>query len=460
MDPSGERSRDDLIVTRGWRGAAVRSLQRRCAAGEYTRVAPGIYLKREGSSPQAAQVRRHWLRILRELAPGAVVSYRSACPPGFPELAEDLLVLSHPTRFNRTVALPGLRVALVRGPGPLAGDHPIDGGQLHCASIERMLLENLTRIRGAQGRSRGEQYVRRQLEHILQVQGAAALVGLRERARTLSRPLAMPRQFQRLQELIEGFLPRQSPLQMLERLAHRLRSMRWPQNAAPARTETDRLQRAFVEAWSDCFDRFERRVFSQARAALLAGGGAVAPHAGPIADLARVLRLASTVPLCNSVPPHGAAFAAALRARHALLRGPNHPSARVAGEAGRSAAERTDAGTDRDLTVGSLLALGTPEGLARAIFYFVLVNVVRPFERDNSTAAHLLMNAELAGADQERVIVPARLRPRLETCMQRLLDGGDASAAVRLLRRLQRWTALLDFGALDSLLARLARKLP
>src|SRR4029077_13968335 len=106
---------------------------------------------------------------------------------------ESVLVLSHPTRFNRTIRLPGLRVALVKGPGPLAGDTALRDGALHLASMERMLLENLTRPRGHEGRSRGEAAVQARLEQIL-ADGPEALDRLRSRARKLAQPLSMERE--------------------------------------------------------------------------------------------------------------------------------------------------------------------------------------------------------------------------------------------------------------------------
>src|SRR6266478_4342532 len=138
---------DDLIITRGAPSAVARSAQRRCVAGELARLAPGLYVSDRDPQAQAALVREHWVRILGELVPGAIVSYRSAYGAA---PAEGVLILSHPSRFNRTIRLPGLRVALVKGPGALPGDAPLGHGALHLASMQRMLLENLTRPRGAE----------------------------------------------------------------------------------------------------------------------------------------------------------------------------------------------------------------------------------------------------------------------------------------------------------------------
>jgi hypothetical protein len=456
---------DDLIITRGASGAAVRAIQRRCLAGELVRLAPGIYLREQDPVAQAARVREHWVRILGELVPGSVVSYRSAYA-AVP--SENVLVLSHPTRFNRTIRLPGLRVSLVKGPGPLAHDTPLGHGALHLASMERMLMENLTRPRGAEGRSRGEAAVKERLAQILNGEGQEALDRLRSRARELAGPLEMQRELERLEAMIEALLPRQPPpsparpdaarpvdlpadpdqLAMLRALMSRLQLQRWPRWAALSAREPDRSHQAFIEAWFACFESGDFEAIAQARAAIL-GTDVAAVDTVPMKELLSVYKMAVSSPLCDSVPPFGSWFAQGLKARHALMLRLSDPAA--AGEFRHAESDRIE-GT---LTAGSTLALSVPEGLARAIFYLALLWSVRPFERGNERLGCLLMNAELSGVGDSRIIIPSRMHKPLEQAMGRLLRQGDAQRAIRLLATLQRWTASLDFSDLDLLLARL-----
>jgi hypothetical protein len=462
---------DDLIITRGASSADARAVQRRCAAGELFRLAPGIYLRELDPQAQPARVREHWVSILGELVPGSVVSYRSAYA-AVP--SEEVLILSHPTRFNRTISLPGLRVALVKGPGPLPRDTPLGDGALHLASMERALLENLTRPRGLQGRSRGEAAVGERLGQILAGEGREALDTLRARARQLAGPLEMPRELERLEHLIDTLLaapaaeaqaaalrpavaPAVSPaseqradparVAMLQVLANRLQMQSWPWTVGAGSREPERSHQAFVEAWFNCFASGDEHDIAQARAAIL--GEVVATGSVPLRELLSVFKLAASSPLCDSVPPFGAWFAQGLKARHALMTRLADPTA--GSEFRADNGERIE-GT---LAAGSTLALGVPEGLARAIFYFVLVWMVRPFKHGNDRLAYLLMNAELSSVGQSRIIVPTRMRGHLERGLERLLRDGDLRRTVRLLEGLQRWTASLDFADLDMLLARL-----
>lgn len=459
-----------LIITRGASASEARAIQRRCKAGELARLAPGIYVHELDPKAQAARVREHWVRILGEVAPGSVVSYRSAYGA---VAAEGVLILSHPTRFNRTVRLPGLRVALVRGPGPLPGDTPLGDGALHLASMERMLLENLTRPRGTEGRSRGEEAVRERLGQILASDGAGGLERLCSRASRLAGPLEMAPQLVRLKTLADALQGEQGELpaapalaaaeqpadrdcvSMLEDLASRLRQRRWSKVTAP---QAGRLNEAFVEAWFDCFDGGDLQAITRARAAMVEAEVVVAGSV-PMRELLSAYKLASSSPLCDSVPPFGRWFGQGLQARHALLM-------RLA-EAGAAGQFRSAGGPgavgpivapdliDGTLAAGSTVALGVPEGLARAIFYLVLLWRVQPFDRANERMAHLLMNAELSSVGEARIIVPARLRATLARGRERLIRDGDPGRLIRLLRRLQGWSAALDLSDLDRLLERL-----
>jgi Fic/DOC family len=464
-----ERRDVDLIITRGSSGAAVRAIQRRCLSGELVRLAPGIYLRERDPRAQALRVREHWVRILGELVPGSVVSYRSAYA-AVP--SEDVLVLSHPTRFNRTIHLPGLRISLVKGPGPLPHDTPLGDGALHLASMERMLLENLTRPRGVEGRSRGEVAVKERLAQILNGEGPEAMDRLRVRARELAGPLEMLRELERLESLIDALLPAaqaaeglddlvqpepQAPqpqradpsrLTLLRTVASRLQLQRWPRWAASAVREPDRSHQAFVEAWFDCFESGDVQQIMQARAAIV-GAEIVAANTAPMRELLSVFKLAVSSPLCDSVPPFGAWFAQGLKARHALMMRLTDPD--LAGEFRVAEREQIE-GT---LAAGSTLALSVPEGLARAIFYLVLLWCVQPFERGNERLGRLLMNAELSSVGDSRIIIPTRMRGPLERAVDRLLRRGDERRVVRLLVQLQRWSASLDFSDLDLLVARL-----
>jgi len=153
MPPQAAVRQGEVLITRGAPAAEARAIQRRAKAGELVRVAEGVYLREKSREGQIAAVRRNWARILAALVPGAVVAYRSAFAGG--PSPDGLVFLCHPTNFNRSITLPGLRAVLVKGAGALPGDMPLGSDMLFFASRSRQLLENLTPERGPRGKSAG-----------------------------------------------------------------------------------------------------------------------------------------------------------------------------------------------------------------------------------------------------------------------------------------------------------------
>ena len=188
--------RDDVLITRGAPAAEARAVQRRAKAGELVRLAEGIYVPERDPKAQAAVVRRNWHRIIGTLAPGGVVSHKSAHAGGI--TPDGVIIVSHPSNYNRTIVLPGLRLTLVKGPGVLPGDMPLGDNNLYFASRARQLLENLTPTRGASGRSAGPGAVEERLVAILNASGNVELNRIRDAARALAEPLGLKEEFKKL----------------------------------------------------------------------------------------------------------------------------------------------------------------------------------------------------------------------------------------------------------------------
>jgi hypothetical protein len=390
-----------------------------------------------------------------------VVSHRSAYAALAP--TDRVVILSHPTRFNRTIHLPGLRVALVNGPAALAGDTPLDEGRLHRASTERMLLENLTRPRGSEGRSLGEAAVLERLNELVAAHGADGLQAVRNRAHELARPLNMAKELARLEVLIKALLgagsaaesgarPGQAAsaeapadaacMALMQALAARLKTESLPRQLATATEEPARTHQALLEAYSATCAGPDPVPFDQARDAVLLGRF-TEPRPRALHQLLGVFRLAVHSPLCDSVPPFGAWFPQGIKARHGLmsqLDAQAHAGQFRTGVARTPATGWIEAGRIRStLVAGSQLARGVPDGLARAIFYSVLVWRIQPFEHGSECLAHLLMNAELSSVGEARIIIPTASRSHLVDSRNQLSLGGDASQYIGALVALQRW---------------------
>ena len=149
---------DSLLVYAEMTSAQIRAVQRRLKAGKLSSMAKGIATDRP---PQEwpALIARERIRVLSALFPGAVYGLRSAFNGGQP--ADGVIYLSH--SYPRTVALPGLTVAVFKGASKQTGDMPMQGKDLYFPSEPRLLLENLTQSRGAAKKSAGRAAVEARL---------------------------------------------------------------------------------------------------------------------------------------------------------------------------------------------------------------------------------------------------------------------------------------------------------
>ena len=72
-----------------------------------------------------------------------------------------------------------------------------------------------------------------------------------------------------------------------------------------------------------------------------------------------------------------------------------------------------------------------------------------PFADGNGRVARIMMNAELVAAGESRIIVPTIYRNNYLMALKALSQNGITGALVRMLDFAQRYTASIDFEALD-----------
>lgn len=471
------RQRSDEIFFAGESGSFDRHLQRRAKAGELIRVAHGVYVVAGAEEEVCSRVRRHWQRVAGHLVPQAVVSHISAFTRGL--TPQGYVTLSHPTRYNRTIHLPGVDLVLLRGPGAQPGDLALGNSGLHWASTARTLLENLGRVSSERPSRAGREAVEERLVSVLNASGEQGLNQVRDAARPLATALGAQGAFEKLNEVIGLLLnthqrgelrtragqlvSRGTPVDSermarFELLASALRSTVLPVIRDVAPEGHAKLHAAFIESYFSNYVEGTKFSIEEAKDIVLRNA-IVKGRPKDSHDVLGVFHQALNAGTRDSVPPPGTAFVAGLQERHRAMLG-RRPEANP----GELKTETNFAGTTQfvlpgfvrgTLQEGSQLALTVPEGLARAIFYAFLVSETHPFSDGNGRLSRLTMNAELSRLGLSRIIIPTLFHPQYVDCQRALTRNNEPDGFIKALGYAAHWCSEFDYSDLPGLIAAL-----
>lgn len=450
--------------------APAATISDRVRRGELVRLATGVYTSDVTSAP-AAVVAREWHTIAGGMFPDAVITDRSAVTGG---PVDDVLYLARDGRA-RDIELPGLSVTARPGAGPLDGDIALPGG-LYQASKGRALAENARPSRSRDGRTRrtlGAAELGDWIDRLCQVDGPRRLAQYREQAERVAASVGAPeRALKALSEMIgaalgtqqvstssralaarQASLPYdQDRLHLFRQLADSLRQSAPQNRPVPDPREPRYAHLPFFEAYFSNF--IEGTEFELDEAVAVVYDGKQIPGRTDdshdllgtykvVADLAGMTVLAST-------PEE---FLQLLRSRHATIMG-GRPGKRpglfkeAANRAGDSlfVLPGLVAGTLRAGWEG-LAALDT--AFERAVYMMFLVSEVHPFDDGNGRLARVMMNTELIGGAQSRIIIPTVFRDDYLDGLRLLTRRGDSSVLIKALRYGHDYTARVDFSTLD-----------
>jgi hypothetical protein len=454
--------------------ATSRLVSRAVAAGQARRLAPRLYTSNMVDSPETI-VRRNLWRVVSLVAPGSVISHRTAIEM---RPAQDGSVILSST-YARTLQLPGIRVRLVRGPGPLEGDTPL--WDLHIASRSRALLESLKPSRARAGVARGlsRERVEEDLERELAAGGAERVNEIRDRARVLAPLLSAAEEFTALDGIVGALLGTRraslsSPLAIaraqgepydpvrVERFQTLFTALRtYPVSPRPDAAIDDAAlsNLAFFDAYFSNFIEGTRFEVDEAHAIVFDGR---IPAARPrdAHDVLGTYRLvASRQFLARGVRhyPDYEAFETAVRTAHAEMLAAR-PDVRpgqfklVANSAGGTTL------VEPSLVRGTLrhgieLTRALDEPFHRAAALMFVLSEVHPFDDGNGRIARAFMNAELVRGQQRRIIIPIVFRDEYVTGLRVLTRQDDPAPFLAVLDFAQRYCAAIDFTEYDRAVA-------
>lgn len=447
-----------------------RAVSRAVRAGKLRKIGSRLYTKNLADAPEAV-VRRNLWSVVAGYFPGAVVADRTAFEIGPASDGSVCLVADK----GRRIELPGVVLRPRRGAGPTDLDQPFMDG-LHLSSRARAFLNNMRPSRARGGRlprtlSRAE--VEERLDAVIRLSGEEGANRLRDQIRTVADSLDMPDEAAQLDDMIGALLgtrparltapaalarQRGRPFDpdrttLFETLHRALRDHPPMAVPAPSRDPGGRRTLAFFEAYFSNF--IEGIEFSVEEAAGIVFEGKVpAARTADARDVAGTWRLASDDAEMARTPDSVRDLEALLRSRHRTIMG-GRPETRP-GEF-KSLPNRAGA----TVFVAPSLVRGTLEQgfgycrnletpFQRAVFAMFLVAEVHPFADGNGRVARVMMNAELAAAGEERIVVPTVFRSNYVAALRALSRTGRPEPLIQVLDYARRWTARVPWGAVED----------
>ena len=450
--------------------SVTRAVSRAVKAGKLRKLASRLYSRNMVDAPAAIVVRNLW-NIVAGYFPGALIADRTALE-NVP--ASDGSVCLIAAR-GRDIRLPGHTLRPRRGVAPLPADRPFLG-ELFLCSMARAFLENMRPSRARRGlvaRTLRRAEIEERLEALIRRSGEDAVNRLRDEVRALGPTLGLDKEAEALDSLIGALLgTREAELSAPSAIARHqgrpcdpgrlalfqvlhaaLRDHPPLSRIAPDRGPEGRATLAFFEAYFSNF--IEGTEFAVDEAADIVFRGAV-PNERPADahDILGTWRIVSDTRRMGRTPTDAGTLEALLTARHASVmegRPERQPGAfkQTANQAGLTVFVAPDL-VPGTLAQGLRVCRSLETPFHRAVFMMFLIAEVHPFADGNGRVARIMMNAELAAVGEERIIVPTVYRTNYLSALKALSQTGRPEPLIRMLDYAQRWTAAVDWRALEE----------
>ena len=402
--------------------AEIRQAQRQLSAGALRRMVPGVVTSLD-EDQWPSLIARERIRVLAALFPESVIGPHNAFVGGVS--VEGVMYLDY--RYTRRVELPGLTVFLRKGHGPIYGDTPMTGRPIYFPSEARTLLENLMRPRKTAHDQPSKTVARAEVEArliaICDARGEQALGKLRDKAKLVAQTLGLKGELKKLDDMIGAILgtrqaelstptgkglaaakPFNAPydaqrLLRLEDLAAALRATPLSESSCSIKSQTGRLNFAFLESYFSNFIEGTEFEIQEARAFVLQGKP-ITERPKDSHDIVGVFRQAIDPGWANQTVSTGESVLKQLRDRHA-----DQMRERPEVMPGQFKTQVNRAGNTlfvtphlvRDTLIEASKIIPTvPVGLARALFAMFMVSEIHPFPVGNGRLGILVMHASLS----------------------------------------------------------------
>jgi hypothetical protein len=464
------------LVVAGTDRTQARRLQRLAQQGELRRIYPGIYTD-DRVQPLEAVVRRELFALCSLVAPGSIISHRSALDGGRPTAAGNVFLTG---ANRRDFKLPGVTLRITQGPGPLESDIriPTFAGDAYISSQARALLENLTASRGdaSERRTIGVAGVEAWLERFISRDVSGGINKIRDTARAIAEPLGLQAQFEQLDGIIGALLGTRTVrlsaraaiaraagrpyddarIALFETLAEELQ--RNPVQVPPADPQTDTHVQAFVETYFSNYIEGTEFELEEAHD-IVVHGRPLRYREDDSHDILGTYQAILQSKADPAIPQSFDAFAAQLQEwnRHVI-------ESRAAKHPGEFKTEANRAGGTMfvvpELVLGTLqkgyeLIMSAPTPAQRAVLATFVVAEVHPFADGNGRTSRLALNSFLTQAGLTRIIIPTVYRDDYISALKALSSNAHAVPLVRMLTRAAHFSRWLDMRSKDTAFAAL-----
>ena len=458
--------------------AEARGLQRLASAGKLRRIYAGVYTD-DLVQPLESIVRRELFALCSLIAPGAIISHRSALEGGRPTPAGSVFLTG---ANRRDFELPGVRLRVIKGVGPLDSDIriPTFTGDTFISSQARALLENLTSSRGdpAERRTLGSDGVEAWLARFVSRDVSDATNKIRDSARSIAGPLGLESEFKQLDRIIGTLLGTQrthltapaaiaraagrpyddARVTLFQTLATELQANPLQVPASDPTANSD-LQ-AFIETYFSNYIEGTEFEIEEAHD-IVVQGRPLRYREDDSHDILGTYRAILEAKASPVIPQRFEDFAQQLQAWNREV-----IESRQAKNPGQFKTESNRAGNTvfvaPDLVVGtlekgyeSIMSAATPAN--RAALAMFVVAEVHPFTDGNGRTARLAMNLFLTEAGLTRIIVPTVYHDDYISALKAMSINFLPIPLVRMLGRAARFSRWVNMTSKTNAFADLKR---
>jgi hypothetical protein len=456
----------------------ARRLQRLASAGKLRRIYAGVYTD-DLVQPLESIVRRELFALCSLVAPGAIISHRSALEGGRPTPAGSIFLTG---ANRRDFELPGVRLRVVQGVGPLDSDIriPTFTGDAFISSQARALLENLISSRGdpADRRTLGSDGVEAWLARFVSRDVSDATNKIRDSARSIAGSVGLESEFKQLDRIIGTLLGTQrthltareaiaraagrpyddARVTLFQTLATELQANPLQVPAADPTANSD-LQ-AFIETYFSNYIEGTEFEIEEAHD-IVVQGRPLRYREDDSHDILGTYRAILETKASPVIPQRFEDFAKQLQTWNREV-----IESRQAKNPGQFKTESNRAGNTvfvaPDLVVGtlekgyeSIMSAATPAN--RAALAMFVVAEVHPFTDGNGRTARLAMNLFLTEAGLTRIIVPTVYRDDYISALKAISINSLPTPTIRMLGRAARFSRWLNMTSKATAFAALKR---